>query len=373
MKIASSRSSYRNRLQRALQKVGIIGAVSAVTFGVAAPVINQVYATQNDDTTTSSVPYNGKIAFIGDSLTAGVIQDGSGRTHKPSNATISELGGGYAAYNYNAGGETLRKWMDVDDTETANRIQKTKDNNVKVASIMLGTNDAWSSDNVDTMLANMNRVIDLLKQNGVEKFILNEMPFATSHNPLKVQQYNSGLLTLVDGKSVFMGDTSIYTYTKEHQDSVFSDSGTHLNDATYDYLGKLWANAYRRIMLSPQTTTQSVASTDDSVVYTIGKDNGWFAPATNHYANVLIDNQVVTTDNYTVTGDSTKTEITLAPAYVKSLIKGNHSIEVRYNDGVSFTNAFTLTEEDNGGTDNNQNSVVPDRDNTAITAPNTGA
>lgn len=252
---------------------------------------------------------------------------------------------------------------------------------------MLGTNDANLGVTPEKYLDNMSKIIDLYKEKaGIEKVIINQIPYAVKHDDNLTAAYNAGIYSLADGQSVFIGDTSIYDYTKANKDTIFSDSaGVHLTKDGYDKLGQLWAEAYKRVIIEPDSTNRNVVidNKSNTVSYMVNKDKSWFAPATGKYSNLLVDGQILDATDYTVTGDSSNTTINLAANYVAKLVDGEHDIAIRYNDGVNFTDKFTVkhkvsdTNEKNDTNNNSSNNNV-DTDgkvnqHVVPTAPNTGA
>lgn len=247
---------------------------------------------------------------------------------------------------------------------------------------MLGTNDLWSSLTPDQIVVNMGAIAKYLTDNGVERVIVNQVPYAESHNASKAVEYNSKLAKLVDGNKILLGDTQMYDWSKaqfaKDPMSIYSDGGTHFNTVGYKQLGQFWAEAYKRVLLDPQTTKHVVTANGDMVSYAISKDGSWFKPEAGYFSNVLVDNQIIDAADYTVTGDNNNTKIVLNADYVKALDKtAKHTISVRFNDGVNFSDEFELKAGDNAGNNNqgdsgdsgNQNQASGNHQNAGVARP----
>lgn len=366
--------------------VGAVMAISglAVVAATALPSLANVSAADNNTDnapTQQTAPYGDGIVFIGDSLTAGVNYDNNGvaqTNNPPSDSEIKSLGSQYRAYNYGIGGSSIDNWLTNIDGAWSAPKEVLQSGKAKVVQIMLGTNDLWSSKTADDLVGEMKSLIAKLEKAGAEKVIINKVPFAKSHNASKVKQYNEKLSSLADG-DVLVGDESAYAYTSDNKDTVFSDKdGTHLTPATYDKLGQFWAEAYKRVLLDPQTTNYAVTANGDTVSYSISKDSSWFKPATGYFSNILVDDQIVDQTNYVVTGDGSNTKIVLNSNYVKMLNKtAKHTITVRFNDGVNFSDEFELKTGDNTNNSNpgdnnntgNQNQNANNDQTTSTTKP----
>jgi lysophospholipase L1-like esterase len=116
---------------------------------------------------------------------------------------------------------------------------------VDIISIMLGTNETRP---VNDYKANMQTIIDILKNEGFKHVILNQLiykPGGLSQLPL-IQQYNTVLVDLVAENSgfVLLGDTQAYAATEAISGVGFYD-GAHPNNTGYQKIGELWADAIR--------------------------------------------------------------------------------------------------------------------------------
>jgi hypothetical protein len=88
------------------------------------------------------------------------------------------------------------------------------------------------------------------------------------------------------------------------------------------------------------TNDRYTLGTITGLVYEIDKDFSWFSVTDGNFANVLIDNIIVNTGNYTTQSGSTL--ITLLPSYLNGIETGNHLFTVRFTDGVSVPDTFTI-------------------------------
>ncbi|MDR2189859.1 MAG: hypothetical protein LBP53_01365 [Candidatus Peribacteria bacterium] len=100
----------------------------------------------------------------------------------------------------------------------------------------------------------------------------------------------------------------------------------HLLSTGQIALATLWVNAYNRILVEPLTLIHNwTGENSDTYVlgsatglgYSVDKDFVWFDVTGNNFANVLVDDVIVNTDDYTVKNDSTI--ITLLPTYLNTL------------------------------------------------------
>ncbi len=185
------------------------------------------------------------IGFIGDSITAG-----SGvplHQNAVSDETI-DLGTGYSAVNAGINGTTTVDWRSDNGDGYLNKALKLfQANHVQVVSIMLGTNDSKGS--VSTTPAkyetNMQNIVAGVLSAGIKHVILNYPPYLVPRAPWSnnsqqlLQEYQSKLDLLIDGKAVIQGDKAAWSYFRVHPDQL--KDGVHPTAEGYAALGQLWA------------------------------------------------------------------------------------------------------------------------------------
>ena len=84
---------------------------------------------------------------------------------------------------------------------------------------------------------------------------------------------------------------------------------------------------------------------DDVIKYQINKPSRWFVAGLNGQSGVLIDDQFISPGSYGVISAGDKTLIELRNDYLNTLGVGEHSLAVRFADGVSFAESFTVVKE----------------------------
>ena len=204
-------------------------------------------------------PEKEKIGFIGDSITHGKTgQEG------PIEAELAMLKGN-TAINRAVSGTTSGDWLPgrglFDDTLT---IFKT--HGVHTVSVMLGTNDARKDKSVApaTYRRNMERIIRALLDSGVVRLvIINYPPYVVpgAHrlwdeaSDARMQLYMKELDAITPQRGVARGDTTAYAYFKYH-DYYLAD-GVHPSELGNAALGRLWAEAYKRIVFSDSVSDES--------------------------------------------------------------------------------------------------------------------
>jgi lysophospholipase L1-like esterase len=321
-------------------------------------------------------PFSTNIGFIGNSITAA-----SGGV----NSEIAIIGG--SATNMGVSGSRIRQWG-TGSSNLNTALAAFQSNGVEVVQIMHGTNDARTSGGTtpEDYADYLGQIITELKSIGVKRIILNTSPYPksvdtleNSYGPLSLEllaAYDDVMRAAVDGETVFLGDTEAYSLFEQNKNIWFAD-GLHPNATGYTELGQLWAAAYDRVIIEPidmahgftgLTGDEYIQNGSTGLEYTIDKDAAWFTVASGNFANVLVDNAVIDPSNYTVASGSTV--ITLAPAYLNTLAIGTHDLTVRFTDGVSFSDTFTILAANTGGnTDGGANG-----NNTGgnMTAPVTG-
>jgi len=193
-----------------------------------------------------------KIGFIGDSITRG----GAKNVSNPVESEMAVLGNDFESINRGKGGASSTSWLPghqlFDDALASFKAQ-----NVHVVSIMLGTNDARTDiatppavyeKNVSAMIAS------LLTSGSVTRVIINYPPYVrpgaiglwddASIDRLKL--YMGVIDVLAREKGVVKGDSKAFGYFQKHQELLLD--GVHPNAEGNVELGRLWANAYEKIM-----------------------------------------------------------------------------------------------------------------------------
>lgn len=188
-----------------------------------------------------------KIGYIGDSIT-----QGTGNFRTAIDVEVGVLGRDYEAINHGVGGATSKDWQ-PDRSLYNTVIADLKARHARVASIMLGTNDARDdiATSPEAYKKNLAMLVSSLLTSGtIQQVIINYPPYAVpgsrglwgAQSPQRLTAYMAQLDTLVDGKRVLKGDTESYHYFEAHQNELVD--GIHPNGEGYSQLGKLWAKAY---------------------------------------------------------------------------------------------------------------------------------
>lgn len=192
-----------------------------------------------------------KIGFIGDSITHGLKN-----MHSPVESELAVLGTDFVAVNEARSGTASKNWLPgyqlFDDALAGFKAQ-----NVHVVSIMLGTNDART--NVATTPAvyekNLSAMIaSLLTSGSVTQVIINYPPYVIpgaiglwdDASIARLKLYMGVVDILAREKGVVKGDTKAFSYFQQHQELLLD--GVHPNAEGNVQLGRLWANAYEKIM-----------------------------------------------------------------------------------------------------------------------------
>jgi lysophospholipase L1-like esterase len=369
------------------------GSTAEVTYTPSGLGTAHLTATFSDGDIESNIfanPYSTAIGFIGASTTRG-SQSSDWRTKSGAANMAKTLGSGYTAVNMGIGSQTTATW--ANDACTVNQSGSPgvntcftnakntfQSNGVEIVQIVLGINDAVVPISKEDYKANMQSIIAELKDIGIKKVIVAEVHLSSRSGypnfPNYISDYNEVLRELVDGETVFLGDTSARAYFAAHPEQ-FADA-LHPNDAGYVAMGEMWADAYERVIIEPLATQHGFTGTDEhqvdsdaTLTYSIDKDITWFD--SGYFAGVLVDNEIVDPDNYTATSGSTI--ITLAPEYLDTLDEGSHTLAVRFTDGVNFSSTFTILAATTGGGNNNGNSGNNSNNSNgsgSLDAPNTG-
>jgi lysophospholipase L1-like esterase len=203
-----------------------------------------------------------KLGFIGDSITYGPKQ-GEGAVA----AEMASLKNDYVAVNKGASGTTTTDWLPgsllFDSALSAFKTQ-----NVHTVSIMLGTNDARHDRAVSPAMyrRNIERIIENLLGSGVvTQVIINYPPYVVpgalglwdGASTARLKLYAAQLDVVVQERGVAKGDSRAFSYF-EHRPYQLVD-GVHPNGLGAEALGKMWADAYRRIVAF-ETSKQQLSS-----------------------------------------------------------------------------------------------------------------
>lgn len=327
----------------------LIGVGKMIYDGFLANKSSQKKATQTTLTTNQQteekamnldIPYNKTIGFVGDSLTYGCCQTA---TPAPTDE-VKLLGSGYRAINRGVNGSTTQDWQ---KKLLAPAIDEFRDNDVEVVQIMLGTNDSAHTDlSIDDIIGYYRDIIGRLEGAGVKIIIVNKVPFSPQHDDERINRINIALNQLVDGDRVFLGDDKSYEYFRQHLE-LFVD-GTHFNEQGYKELAKLWATAFKRVLVEPDGIKRTLSSdkyklgSNDKFSYTVTKPSAWLMIG-GGYGGVYMDGRRLASNDYLIRGDSAKTKVELQNDYLNSLPVGEHELEVRFSDGITFSSRFEVT------------------------------
>lgn len=361
--MAKCSNSYRSRGRKfgltvsvCLGVAIIVGAVGLMCWNNIEPEAIAKSSSTTDGSVTSQpkpvelgvtksrtiIPYSTTIGFIGDSLTFGCCNDS---TPAPT-IEVASLGDNYRAINRGVNGSTTSDWR---NKLLDSAIDEFVANDVEIVQIMLGTNDIAQGIPINEIIDNLRNIIDQLRDNGVKIFIINKIPYSLHRDDLTVRQYNVALDELPNGSDIFMGDDQSYQYFREHQDQLYD--GLHMNQDGYIKLAELWSDAFRRIVVEPSQTATSLSNnafhldSDDVIKYQIDKPSRWFVAGLNGQSGVLIDDQFISPEGYSVISAGDKTLIELRSDYLNKLSVGEHSLAVWFADGVSFTESFAVVKE----------------------------
>lgn len=192
-----------------------------------------------------------KIGFIGDSITHGVKN-----MHSPVESEIAVLGADFVAVNEARSGTASKNWLPGYQLFD-NALASFKAQNVHVVSIMLGTNDARTdiATNPAVYEKNLSAMIaSLLTSGSVTRVIINYPPYVTpgaiglwdDTSISRLKLYMGVIDILAREKGVVKGDSKAFSYFQQHQELLLD--GVHPNAEGNVQLGRLWANAYEKIM-----------------------------------------------------------------------------------------------------------------------------
>ena len=79
---------------------------------------------------------------------------------------------------------------------------------------------------------------------------------------------------------------------------------------------------------------------------TLSKSAEWFYVSEGYYAGVEMDGEVVDRANYRVSGTSDRTKLDVRHDYLDGLKAGEHTIKVKFSDGVSVSWKFKIVKDD---------------------------
>lgn len=195
-----------------------------------------------------------KIGFIGDSITHGPDESGGAVGDE-----IKSLGSGrYEAFNQGVNGSTTDDWQPGHSLFN-NALTHFKQRDVRIVSLMLGTNDARTDRHVnpETYSRNMRAIVHgLLASGAILRVIINYPPYAapgthhglwTDDSAKRLIAYRTTLDSLVQEQGVSKGDTEAYRYFEAHPNQLVD--GVHPDASGNKMLGRLWADAFVRTHL----------------------------------------------------------------------------------------------------------------------------
>lgn len=209
-----------------------------------------------------------KIGFIGDSITHGLKN-----SHNAAEAEVATLGHDFVAVNEGKNGTTSADWLPghplFDDALTSFKAQ-----DVHVVSIMLGTNDARANtatapaiyeDNLSVMIAS------LLASGTITQIVINYPPYVVpgaiglwdKASIARLKLYMDRIDDLAGEKGVARGDTTAFHYFQQHTDQLLD--GVHPNTEGCLQLGRLWANAYEKVMSEQLANKFGLPSARESI------------------------------------------------------------------------------------------------------------
>lgn len=292
-----------------------------------------------DAKTTTIIPYNTTIGFVGDSLTFGCC---TGSTPAPE-LEVADLGDNYRAINRGVNGSTTGDWLD-NLLEPA--MEEFRNNNVEIVQVMLGTNDVAHGTATDEIIANLRTIAERLLDNGAKVVIVNKIPYSLRHDDLAIRRLNLALDELPNGNGVYLGDDQSYDYFRQHQDQL--EDGLHMDQDGYEALADMWLAAFKRIVVeAPQVQhVLSMANyrvgSGEKFTYTVDKPAKWFVVGLGEQSGVLIDGQLIGADNYDVTGAGDQIVVSLHNDYLDSLSATEYTIAIRCIDGTTFEAKFIV-------------------------------
>lgn len=191
-----------------------------------------------------------KIGFIGDSITHGPKTGKSAVDHE-----IESLGDNFVGFNEAVNGTTTTDWQP--GTLLFNdALAKFRSQNIHTVSIMLGTNDARRDRAVSpaTYRRNMERIVGSLLSSGVvTRVIINYPPYVVPGSATwdevsiaRLKLYVLQLDIVTKERGVAKGDTAAFDYFRRHTDQLID--GIHPNEEGRLALGRMWADAYERVV-----------------------------------------------------------------------------------------------------------------------------
>lgn len=191
-----------------------------------------------------------KIGFIGDSITHGPWKGKSAVEHE-----IESLGDNFVGFNEAVNGTTTADWQP--GTLLFNdALAKFRTQNIHTVSIMLGTNDARKDRAFSpaTYHRNMERIVGSLLSSGVvNRVIVNYPPYVVPGSGrwdvasiARLKLYMLQLDAVTKRRGVAKGDTAAFGYFRQHTDQLID--GIHPNEEGRQALGRMWADAYERVV-----------------------------------------------------------------------------------------------------------------------------
>jgi lysophospholipase L1-like esterase len=210
-----------------------------------------------------------KIGFIGDSITHGPKGGKS-----VVDAEMDNLGSRFVAVNQGVNGATSTDWAPGGPLFD-NALAVFKAQNVRVVSIMLGTNDARRDRAILPAVykKNIQRIIGALLSSGtVTRVVVNYPPYAVPGTGglwdgvsiARLKLYAAQLDEVAIVPEVMRGDTRAFNYFEQRPYELLD--GVHPNSLGIEALGRLWADAYKRAVASQvyerQLSSLAIASYD---------------------------------------------------------------------------------------------------------------
>ena len=223
-----------------------LGALDGINVGITDQI--------DEDITSWRIEERSTMLFVGDSITAGKTncnyENGYCQTVSV-NAADTEMNIlnqeriNYIEINMANPGATTSSYLHEMDESYLEKIRKYR---IKIAQLMLGTNDSSSGTSRFSYIENISEIIGKLLEADIETVVLN-YPIYNSVNPGLLLEYIQGLNGLANNETVFIGDTSGYEWFKQnswHLDG--GGKGFHPDQDGYTVLGEMWATALKSIL-----------------------------------------------------------------------------------------------------------------------------
>ena len=201
-----------------------------------------------------------QLLFIGDSITG--YGDGAGNT--PASTTAAIIGKQsrriVKSVVKNVVGSKASQWVSGSDYLEAAKLaantaygNPNRVTNPVYVFCMLGTNDHIASVSAPDFLASIASMdADLVA--GGYTIIHNQSPHSANESEAQDKLelgYQQDILSLVNGSTIWLGDTTAWTYFAQHPEE-FDNSVLHPNAAGVQTYGQLWAGTFLRNILTPE-------------------------------------------------------------------------------------------------------------------------